>query len=79
MMSVHFQSISSLELSGGLMSALHILQKALSEPNAFSHLDAVCLSVFICYKIYFWSHTFAYKHYTVGLGKMLSLTIITLI
>lgn len=30
----------SLELSGGLMSALHILQKALSEPNAFSHLDA---------------------------------------
>ncbi|XP_056310024.1 KN motif and ankyrin repeat domain-containing protein 2 [Danio aesculapii] len=30
----------SLELSVGLMSALHILQKALSEPNAFSHQDA---------------------------------------
>lgn len=33
------------ELSDGLMSALHILQKALGEPNAFSHQDAV--SVFI--------------------------------
>lgn len=34
------------ELSDGLMSALHILQKALGEPNAFSHQEAV--SVFIC-------------------------------
>lgn len=34
------------ELSDGLMSALHILQKALGEPNAFSHQAAV--SVFIC-------------------------------
>lgn len=34
------------ELSDGLMSALHILQKALGDPNAFSHQEAV--SVFIC-------------------------------
>lgn len=34
------------ELSDGLMSALRILQKALGEPNAFSHQEAV--SVFIC-------------------------------
>lgn len=34
------------ELSDGLMSALHILQKALGEPNAFSHEEAV--GVFIC-------------------------------
>lgn len=33
------------ELSDGLMSALRILQKALGEPNAFSHQEAV--SVFI--------------------------------
>lgn len=33
------------ELSDGLMSALHVLQKALGEPNAFSHQEAV--SVFI--------------------------------
>ncbi|CAM4344934.1 unnamed protein product [Leuciscus chuanchicus] len=31
---------SRLELSGSLMTALHTLQKALSEPNAFSHQDA---------------------------------------
>ncbi|KAK9978050.1 hypothetical protein ABG768_019823 [Culter alburnus] len=31
---------SRLELSGSLMTALHTLQKALREPNAFSHQDA---------------------------------------
>ncbi|KAK2916656.1 hypothetical protein Q8A67_001030 [Cirrhinus molitorella] len=31
---------SRLELSGSLMAALHTLQKALSEPNAFSHQNA---------------------------------------
>lgn len=29
------------ELSDGLMSDLHVLQKALGEPNAFSHQAAV--------------------------------------
>ncbi|XP_051573230.1 KN motif and ankyrin repeat domain-containing protein 2-like [Myxocyprinus asiaticus] len=31
---------SKLELSGSLVAALHTLQKALSEPNAFSHQEA---------------------------------------
>ncbi|KTF79616.1 hypothetical protein cypCar_00042553, partial [Cyprinus carpio] len=31
---------SSLELSGSLVAALHTLQKAISEPNAFSHQNA---------------------------------------
>lgn len=34
------------ELSDGLMSALHILQKALGEPNAFSHQAAVSVFVY---------------------------------
>lgn len=35
----------SVELSGSLMSALHVLQKALGEPNAFSHQAAVSVLI----------------------------------
>lgn len=38
-----------LELSDSLVSALHTLQKALGEPNAFSHQGAV--GVQLCYYV----------------------------
>lgn len=73
----HFLFLFRLELSGSLMAALHTLQKALSEPNAFSHQNAVCSSVvFSCLKgIDSIVHNFKVKYVIILLRKLVGICI----